>query len=396
MKSYVMAFACCLLFVASCKKETKGKDGPEVFDNGPTDSLKMNQVQIIASHNSYHLKTNDSIFNWMTNASALGLLPEQYNPRGIDYWHVPIEQQFDDYNVRGLELDIYNDPQGGNFYYRQGMSMVGLDNDSRVDILREPGFKIVHIPDFDFNTNYYTFKQALTTVYNWSVAHPNHLPIFINVETKNETVGDVLPSLPGMTLSIPFDASACDKMDEEIKSVFGELLDKVVTPDDVRGSYPTLEAAVLAGNWPTLAQARNKVVFIMQGGAESLYKAGHPSLQNRAMFVYSDPGTPEAAFVILNSPNNDKPEIITRVQQGYIVRTRADSGTDEAREGDYTDMNNSFESGAQIISTDYYRPDPRAGTPGWTDFKVQFPNGELARINQVSASSQTNLGLIKE
>ena len=78
------------------------------------------------------------------------------------------------------------------------------------------------------------------------------------------------------------------------------------------------------------------------------------------------------------------------------VRTRADDGTDEAREGNYTDMYNSFASGAQIISTDYYRADPRAGTTGWTDYRVRFPNGELARIDSVSAADKLNLGNIKE
>jgi hypothetical protein len=394
MKRYALPLAFCFLFMASCKKETKDKVLPIVYDNGPTDSLKLNQIQVIASHNSYRLKTDDSVFNWMTLANSLGLLPAQYDPTDLDYWHLPIEQQFDNYNVRGLELDFYNDPQGGNFYYRQGMSMIGLDNDSHLEILKEPGFKILHIPDFDFNTSYYTFKQALTTVYNWSVSHPNHLPIFINIETKEETVGDAV-SLQDLTRSIPYDASACDKMDEEIKSVFGDALNKVITPDDVRGTYSTLEDAAVDGNWPTLAKARGKVVFIMQGAAESLYKTGHPSLQGRAMFVYSNPGTPEAAFVIMNN-SSQKTQIQNLVTQGYIVRTRADAGTNEARLGDYTDMNNAFESGAQIISTDYYKADDRAGTPGWSDYHVQFPNGELARINNFSAIGQTNLGLIKE
>jgi hypothetical protein len=296
--------------------------------------------------------------------------------------------------VRGLEIDFYNDPLGGNFYHRQGMSMVGLDNDSHVEILKQPGFKVVHIPDFDFNTNYFTFKQALTAIYNWSVSHPNHIPIFINIETKEETVGDAV-SLPDLTHAIPFDADACDKIDLEIKSIFGDALNKVITPDKVRGSYSTLEAAALAGNWPTLADSRNKVVFIMQGPAESLYKAGHPSLQGRAMFVYSDPGTPEAAFVIMNN-SSQVTQIQQRVAQGYIVRTRADDGTTQARVGDYTDMNNAFISGAQIISTDYYKADARAGTPGWTDYHVQFPNHELARIDSFSAVGKLNLGTIKE
>lgn len=396
MKSYfALLVACIFIVTGSCKKEPKEKTGPTVYDNGPTDSLKLNQIQVIASHNSYHLKTDSSVFAWMSTADSLGILPAQYSPKGIDYTHLPIEQQCNDYNVRGLEIDFYNDPIGGRFYYRQGMSMIGLSNDSHVEALKQPGFKVVHIPDFDFNTNYFTFKQALTAVYNWSVSHPNHLPVFINIETKEETVAGALPGVQDLTHAIPFDADACDKIDEEIKSIFGDALNKVITPDKVRGSYSTLEAAALAGNWPTLAVARNKVVFIMQGPAESLYKSGHYSLQGRAMFVYSSPGTPEAAFVIMNN-SSQVTQIQNLVRQGYIVRTRADDGTTQARVGDYTDMNNAFVSGAQIISTDYYKADARAGTPGWTDYHVQFPNHELARIDSFSAADKMNLGTIKE
>ena len=134
----------------------------------------------------------------------------------------------------------------------------------------------------------------------------------------------------------------------------------------------------------------------MQGAAESLYKAGHPSLQGRAMFVYASPGTPEAAFVILNDPVSKFTQIQQRVSQGYIVRTRSDSNTDQARTEDYTDMNAAFASWAQIVSTDYYRPDPRAGTAGWTNYQVKFPNNELVRIDSISAATQLNLGILKE
>ena len=398
MKRYALLLACLPLLIFSCKKDNPKKTTEIVYDNGPTDSLTMNQIQIIASHNSYRTKADSAIFVWLSNGDSLGLLPSQFSPTGLDYTHIPIEQQFNDYTIRGLELDFYNDPLGGQFYYRQGFSLIGESDkiESQIEALKQPGFKILHIPDFDFNTNYITFIDALTATYNWSVSHPNHLPIFINIETKEETVGDALPGLPGLTLSIPYDASACDKMDEEIKSVFGTNLDKVITPDDVRGTYSTLEEAALAKNWPQLSVARNKVVFIMQGAAESLYKVGHASLQGRAMFVYSDPGTPEAAFVVKNNSTSSKIQIQQLVAQGYIVRTRSDAGTEEARNGDYTDMNNAFESGAQITSTDYYRADSRAGTPGWTDFHVKFPNGELARINPISAADKLTLGVIKE
>ncbi len=396
MNRFVLAVAGLFMSLYACKKTETKILIKKTFDNGPTDSLRLNQIQVIASHNSYHLKTDDSVFNFMYMLDTMGLLPSAYSPTGIDYTHIPFEQQFDNYGVRGLEIDFYNDPVGGQYYYRKGRKLIGLDFESHIPELLAPGFKVIHIPDFDYNTNYYTFVSSLKAIYNWSVAHPNHLPIFINIETKEETVAQSAPAGLELTQSIPFDANACDKIDDEIKSVFGENLDKVITPDEVRGSFATLEQAVLAGNWPQLAQARNKVVFIMEGPAGSLYKSGHPSLQGRAMFVYSSPGTPEAAFVIYNSPGTQFNSIRNRVSQGYIVRTRADDGTTEARNGDYTQMNKALDSWAQIVSTDYYKADSRAGNTGWTDYRVRFPNGELVRIDSISATDKLSLGVVKE
>lgn len=394
MKCFAPVFLLLLFFVSSCERDREHKQ--KVYDNGPTDSLKINEIQIIASHNSYHLKTDPDLFAWLMSLDSLGVLPSAYGPGEIDYEHQPLETQLNDYGVRGFELDINNDPQGGHYYHRQGLSLIAKPTASGIDELNQPGFKIIHIVDFDFNSNHNTFKSALTALHNWSKAHPNHLPLFVNVETKDDVPADQLTMLPNLTKKVAYDADACNKMDEEIKSVFGNELQGVLTPDNLRGTYTTLEEAVLAGNWPQLYKARGKVIFIMQGAAESLYKAGHPSLQDRAMFVFASPGTPEAAFVILNDPVSKYTQIQQRVGQGYIVRTRSDAGTTQARNNDYTDMNAAFSSGAQIISTDYYKPDSRAGTGGWSNYQVKFPNGELARINPVSAATKQDLGVIKE
>ncbi|MBK7148332.1 MAG: hypothetical protein IPH78_05790 [Bacteroidetes bacterium] len=394
MKSTCSVFCfAILLAVTACHKEKKGV----VYDNGPTDSLKINEVQFIASHNSYHLKTDSGIFSWMATAAQLGILPAAYDPAGIDYWHEPLEVQFNSYNVRGLELDIYNDPDGGKYYYRMGKQFaMAQPAASNLPELLQPGFKIIHILDFDFNTLHLTFKDALQSVKQWSDAHTNHLPLFINVETKEDAVADVVPGA-GLTSAVLYDDESCNKIDEEIKSVFGSELQNVLTPDEIRGSYPTLREATVAGNLPTLSQARGKIFFIMQGGAEEEYLSGHNTLQGRAMFVYTgNKNDDHAMFLIKNNSISSKTEIQQLVSQGFMVRTRTDANTDEARTGDYTYKNAAFESGAQILSTDYYRPDPRAGTPGWTDFKVQFPNNELARINPVSAAAKVNLGTILE
>ena len=226
-------------------------------------------------------------------------------------------------------------------------------------------------------------------------AHPRHVPIFIHTESNTDSV-----ALSGFTLTIPvpFDAAGADAIDEEIKSVFGDNLDNVITPDKFRGNYSTVSEAAENGAWPMLGDARGKFIFAMEGPALTSYLAGHPVLENRAVFVYSTAGNPETAFVLLNSAVNDAAEITQTVIAGYFVRTRSDENTDEARTGDYPRMNAAFSSGAQIISTEFYKPDALgvAGDSGWTDYQVHFPNHELARINPVSASNIQGIGEIKE
>ncbi|MGQ7334325.1 Ca2+-dependent phosphoinositide-specific phospholipase C, partial [Streptococcus suis] len=91
------------------------------------------------------------------------------DPVGIDYGHLPFDSQFSDYNMRGLEIDIQNDPKGGAFYKRKINAFVhGMPVRSGIEALRRPGFKVLHIKDVDYQTNYYTFKDALTALKRWS------------------------------------------------------------------------------------------------------------------------------------------------------------------------------------------------------------------------------------
>ncbi len=365
---------------------------------GAADELKLNQIQIIASHNSYHMRTDKAVLRFLKGLHNMHLLPHGLNPDELDYTNVPLSVQLEKYGVRGLELDVNNDPTGGRFADRRGLAWVWKRSKSKDPDMKQPGFKLIHITDFDFNSTNATFVGALREIKKWSDEHPDHLPVFINVETKTEATGDMVPQLHKLAKSAPFDSAAAAALDKEVKSVFGDNLGGVITPDQVRGTYATLEAAALAGHWPTLKDARGKVVFIIDGDDKSreVYQKGHPSYTGRAMFAYSKPGTPEAAFVIVNDPDN-APRIQQYVKQGYIVRSRCDEGTMEARTGDYTQMRKAMTSWAQIISTDYYKPDDRAGKKGWTNYQVKFPNGELARIDSISAEGKEKIiGTLKE
>ncbi|MEN7551097.1 Ca2+-dependent phosphoinositide-specific phospholipase C [Rapidithrix thailandica] len=161
--------------------------------------------------------------------------------------------------------------------------------------------------------------------------------------------------------------------------------EKVITPDDVRGEYSTLEEAILAHNWPALSESLGKFVFMLLPSTAGIseddrYIEDHPSLKGRAMFVQSEPGAPHAAFLLFDNSILRKEEIKAAVRKGYLVRSRADIETYEAKVNDMTRARAAFESGAQVISTDFFKPGNRYGT----DYFVKMPNEKPLRINPVN------------
>ena len=366
-KGYLFYMA---LLICSCKKETS-KIGV-VIDQTAVNALKINQYQYLGSHNSYHKRMSTPLYQSLKVLN--NILPDELDITALDYWHETIEDQLNIYNLRTFEIDIYNDTAGGLFYRRRGNALAGLPEASGIDVLKDPGLKVLHIPDIDFETHVYTFKDALQKFKNWSDEHPNHVPITILVETKAFSVGSVIGL--GFAEPIPFTKERCDEIDEEIKSVFGVSLEKIITPDDVRGSYPTLEEAVLANNWPTLGESRGKFMFVMIGEGRDDYLIGHPSLQGRVLFTGAEEGHPEAAVLLFDNPIEDWDNIVQAINKGYMVRSRCDSPGNQNKTNDYIQQDAAFRSGAQILSTDYYRPDTRFST-----YSCQLPNEDLIRVN---------------
>ena len=357
----------------SCKEEKDSE--PDV------NSLKLNEIQIIGSHNSYHITPSEGML------ALIGSFMQEL-AASMDYTHLPLDEQFTTYGIRQIELDIYPDPEGGLFANRLGNAFLGLPVASGIAALDTPGYKILHFPDVDFETHYITFRAALRAVKQWSEENPLHLPILILVEVKDEGIGDLISILSGFTDPLPIDAEMMDELDEEIRDVFGEDLQNVITPDVVRGERETLEDAVLEDGWPTLGESRGKVLFALDNGGEvsDLYLEDHPSLEGRILFTDSEPGSPEAGFLKMNTPTN---EIKSRVMEGYLVRTRSDTETEEARTGETARRDSALASGAQFITTDYYRPDPRyEESDDWTGYSVQLPGGVVARINPVIGSEE--------
>jgi len=108
-----------------------------------------------------------------------------------------------------------------------------------------------------------------------------------------------------------------------------------------------------------------------------LYIEGHPSLEGRVLFVNATEGSPEAAFRIIKDPVLDFEYIKGLVDKGYIVRTRVDEGTQEARNNDnnYSRFHKAIECGAQVLITDFYlKPQLFEST-----YKISFEGGKYVR-----------------
>ena len=133
--------------------------------------------------------------------------------------------------------------------------------------------------------------------------------------------------------------------------------------------------------WPLIEHARGKVVFLMdQKDVSPDYLRGHAALRGRVVFTNSDPGRPDAAFLERNDGPSE--QIAALVRQGYLVRTRTDDGTKEARANATTRRDAALASGAQILSTDYPASEPAV----WTGYRVALPDGAVARCSPVLAS----------
>jgi len=358
LRTYLLPFAAAASLVASAS----------LF--AATSDIRINQIQVIGTHNSYHAGFAPSARRVMQKEA-----PKEFF--AIDYSHPSLTRQLDD-GVRQVELDVFSDAKGGLYLDPAIDHMIALNGlpadppTAAPGTWEKPGFKVMHIQGVDQRSTCQPFTACLAELRAWSKAHPGHTPLFVLVETKQEPLKAKIPTAtPELFTPAVFDA-----LDAEIASVFPR--NEMVVPDDVRGRHASLDEAVREGGWPTMDKARGKVVFLLdQRKMESVYSDGHPSLRGRLIFTNATPGTDDAAFTECNECSAD--EINALVRRGYIVRARTDDpaqGQGLKNDGSRRDV--VLSSGAQLVSTDY-----PAGEPSEHGYSVGFPGGVTVRCNPV-------------
>lgn len=295
--------------------------------------LRINHIQMKGTHNSYHVE------------------PLVSPTREYMYTHEELNVQASQLGVRQFEIDVWWD-------------------------IRE-GLRVYH-NQYDSGTTCPTFENCMNTLLEWSNANPNHHTTFIWIEPKD---------WPEQSMDITTTVQMSGIL-EEIESEITQFWprNKTITPADVQGNYPSLSDALANEGWPLIEDSRGKAIFVLlaTGGMREIYLEDYfPIGRMFPMFTSQDdsPSYAQAIFS-LTDPIGDGDEIERLAAEGYIVRTRADSGGEEADNNDTSRLEAALSSGAHSISTDY--PAKVESIEYW----VEIPGGTPSRCNPVSAPDQ--------
>ncbi|MBR3835886.1 MAG: hypothetical protein IKJ69_03750 [Clostridia bacterium] len=299
------------------------------------DGVKFNEVAYIATHNSYQLQSVPSYRKVYRDLEAVtfGLIDGD----APEYCSDTLTEQLD-VGIRSIELDIETVVDGDDI-----------------------SFVCAHSPLIDMASSCYNFSLALEEVKMWSDANPRHLPITVIIEPKKFYLLD-----SGMRF---FNMEHARVLDDLLRDVFGE---KLLTPADMMGDYPSLKAMREADGWLPLEECAGKVVVLLHDTTVTgKYIKQDETIKSQAMFPmlrYRDRDKNYASFLIVNKPKDIakySQELI--FDKNLIVRTRVDTY------GSYNDEDRilTLESGAQILSTDYPTKADMTDVP----YSVTFENG---------------------
>ena len=366
----VLAATCSLLALHG--GEVEGLDG----------KLRLNEVQYIGTHNSYHIAPGDAIALEMLRSGYAQSKewPAARLVEATDYTHPALSIQLR-LGLRLFELDVHDDPEGGRFsdprflrLVRQAPLRVPFGAGA-MDELKQPGFKVLHHGEWDFRSTNYLLTGCLREINAWSDAHPGHLPIIIQIEAQDS---DVPPAAAGSPVVAPkpFNADTWRRLEATIRATIPAS--KIVTPDVVRGDHANLRTALAAKGWPTLEQLKGKFLFLLLNKKElSLsYLELDPLLRERVFFVSLAPDHPSASWFRVPDPHYD--ELPRFIGAGFLATTMADYATAQARDNDPSMREQAFRSGAQFIITDFAQPDRR-----FSDYRVSFPGGAYVRAKPI-------------
>ncbi|MFP4286932.1 MAG: Ca2+-dependent phosphoinositide-specific phospholipase C [Candidatus Izemoplasmataceae bacterium] len=272
-----------------------------------SDELRLNEVQFIASHNSY--KKNITRLGQL----FVGLGENFDEARALRYHQPSLTTQLNR-GVRSFELDM---------------------------VYRYNRFELIHVPLVDQSSNAPLLHRAFDEMLLWSQNNPNHFPVIILIEAKED-----------FAFLDPFIKPYNDDILLEFNAlIIDSFEDKLLTPNDLLIDNRPLKTLLDEDGWPLVNDLLGKFIIVMHPSAvNDSYLALDPSLKTLNAFVgnHTDEGF-HTSFIVSNNPFETE-KINGYIDQNLIVRTRLDSNLtlhDDALEAVTL-------SGAQIVSTDFF------------------------------------------
>ncbi|TVP85916.1 MAG: hypothetical protein EA375_02880 [Acholeplasmataceae bacterium] len=271
-------------------------------------TLTLHDIRLLATHNSYK-KTGPAL-----GRLFVGLGENFDEARSLRYGYQTLTAQFEN-GIRSMEWDVR---------------------------LRNGQFEITHVPLVDNSGIAPVLEPALQELRLFSEHHPDHIPIIILFEIKYDW----------MVLDPLLENIGTDELlalDLLLEDVLGQHLFR---PSDLfDGNVTSLRETIQNDGWPSVHSLLGKVIIVLHPGRPTQpYVDLDPSLMSQAMFpgVHAS-GTSDdhAAFVVHNSV--DIEAIGNLVDEGFIVRTRIDSGLVFNQQR----FDDALASGAQILTSDF-------------------------------------------
>jgi len=286
------------------------------------DVLRADHIQVVGTHNSYHVMTAD-IEPWR-------------------YTHAPLDEQIAEQGVRQFELDAWWDADLGVW-------------------------EVLHVPGLDAGTTCQTLPACFEAQALGSAQTPDHVPLVTLIELKSdvEDVGDARAQL--------------DAIGQQILQAWPD--GAVITPAEVQGDAPTLAAAVESRGWPTLGQTRGRALYVLHAGDgwRAVLTDDDTTVGSTPLFAEAggDLSCTACAVQTINDPHSS--DLAPALDAGQWVRTRTDADTAEARANDTSRRDAARASGAHALSTDFPVPHPDTG------YVVSLDQGRPAVCNPVTA-----------
>ena len=270
-------------------------------------NIKFQDVQILASHNSYK-KQGSSLGHFF-----VGLGSSKAEAEALEYENIGLTEQLN-HGIRSFEFDVRK---------------------------RKTEFMLTHVPLVDNSSTIPNLRLALEEIYLFSSNHPNHFPITVLIEIKDDW----------MILDHALQVIEEQELEELNQLIFEEMKDSLYKHSDIILQNTSLSETIMNNGWPSISELLGKVMFILHpGNFTNSFVNLDPTLNDLSIFPGSYPSETipsYASFYIINDPFSTM--IPTYVEQNFIVRTRIN----ESLEFSSDIYQQALSSGAQILTSDF-------------------------------------------